>query len=239
MHDHPPSGTRTTTAATIAVGLMAAALSYDHMRLLAVAVGEPPWRAAILPLTVDGLVIVATRVTLTRRGMGTPVGWLAYTALAASVLASLAANVVSGDPTLVPAHVVRWVVSAWPPLAVAMAFELVLQYRSQPAAVAAPEAGPAVPGEVHTVVSGRPVEATVLHLAEDQAREAARPVLVPAGALASDPVDEVFARHRDARTAPSRRQFQLEVKAAGGGIGTTRATELVNELRTLAEADAS
>ncbi len=230
-------GTRSTTAATVAVGLMAAALSYDHMRLLAVHVGEPGWRAAVLPLTVDGLVVVATKVTVARRGAGRPVGWLAYGALVLSVLASLAANVVSGDPTLVPDHVVRWVVSAWPPLAVAMAFELVLQYRSEAATAVVPEAtpeaeGPVAPGRGLMVAEDRPVEAQALHVGEDQARAVARPRLVRPAIEAAGAIDVVLERHRRNGTAPSRRAFIDEVKAAGGSIGTNRASELVGQLRT-------
>ncbi len=238
-------GTRSTTAATVAVGLMAAALSYDHMRLLAVHVGEPGWRAAVLPLTVDGLVVVATKVTVARRGAGRPVGWLAYGALVLSVLASLAANVVSGDPTLVPDHVVRWVVSAWPPLAVAMAFELVLQYRSEAATAVVPEdqpasapeatpeaEGPVAPGRGLMVAEDRPVEAQALHVGEDQARAVARPRLVRPAIEAAGAIDVVLERHRRNGTAPSRRAFIDEVKAAGGSIGTNRASELVGQLRT-------
>lgn len=238
-------GTRSTTAATIAVGLMAAALSYDHMRLLAVHVGEPGWRAAVLPLTVDGLVVVATKVTVARRGAGRAVGWLPYSALVLSVLASLAANVVSGDPTLVPDHVVRWVVSAWPPLAVAMAFELVLQYRSEAAAAVVPEDQPApspvpvsepeeppVPGRGLMVAGDQPVEAQAPLLGEDQARVVARPHLVRPTLEAADAVDVVLERHRRNGTAPSRRAFIDEVKAAGGSIGTARANELVGQLRS-------
>ncbi len=241
-------GTRSTTAATIAVGLMAAALSYDHMRLLAVHVGEPGWRAAVLPLTVDGLVVVATKVTVARRGAGRAVGLLPYGALVLSVLASLAANVVSGDPTLVPDHVVRWVVSAWPPLAVAMAFELVLQYRSEAAAAVVPEDQPAsapettvepaepvvpvVPGRGLMVAGDQPVEAQAPLLGEDQARVVARPHLVRPAFEAADAVDVVLERHRRNGTAPSRRAFIDEVKAAGGSIGTARANELVGQLRS-------
>lgn len=225
-------GTRSTTAATVAVGLMAAALSYDHMRLLAVHVGEPGWRAAVLPLTVDGLVVVATRVTVARRGAGRPVGWLAYGALVLSVLASLAANVVSGDPTLVPDHVVRWVVSAWPPLAVAMAFELVLQYRSEAAAAVAPEDQPAPAPEATPEAEGPVAPGRGLMVAEDQARAVARPRLVRPAIEAAGAIDVVLERHRRNGTAPSRRAFIDEVKAAGGSIGTNRASELVGQLRT-------
>ncbi len=237
-------GTRSTTAATVAVGLMAAALSYDHMRLLAVHVGEPGWRAAVLPLTVDGLVVVATKVTVARRGAGRPVGWLPYSALALSVLASLAANVVSGDPTLVPDHVVRWVVSAWPPLAVAMAFELVLQYRSEaaatavledqsglaPVSVAEPEAVPV--GRGLMVTGDQPVEAQAALDGEDQARAVARPHLVRPTPEAAGAIDVVLERHRRNGTAPSRRVFIDEVKAAGGSIGTNRAAQVLAELRS-------
>ncbi len=225
-----PRGARSTTAATVAVGLMAAALSYDHMRLLAVEVGEPAWRAAVLPLTVDGLVVVATKVTVARRGAGRAVGWLAYTALVASVLASLAANVVSGDPTLVPAHVVRWVVSAWPPLAVAMAFELVLQYRSE---VVPAEDRAGTQSEEPVVPGPAPVEPAAVRAVEPAP---VRPHLVPApGLVVPDVVDMVVQRYRQEGATPGRRTIIADVKAAGGAIGTTRANEIAGELRAAAE----
>lgn len=119
------------TAAVVGVVIVAAANSYDHMRELAVEVGEPGWRAAMLPLSVDGLVGVASAVMLTRRRAGRPGGYLAGAALTLGIVASLAANVVSADPTLVPEHVVRWAVAGWSPLSLALSFELLLQLRAE------------------------------------------------------------------------------------------------------------
>ena len=67
---------------------------------------EPPapctgeqWRAWLLPLSVDGLVVAASMVLLTRRRAGLPGGRLAWAALLGGVGASLAANVAAAEPT--------------------------------------------------------------------------------------------------------------------------------------------
>lgn len=47
-------------ATALAVGAFAAYASYDHMRALALATGQPPSIAALLPISVDGLIVFAT-----------------------------------------------------------------------------------------------------------------------------------------------------------------------------------
>jgi Protein of unknown function (DUF2637) len=117
-----------TTLAVLAVALVAAIASYDHQRALAEMAGED-WRAWLLPVSVDGLVVAASMSMLVRRRAGMPVGALAWTSLLAGVGASLAANVAAADPTMVGR-----VVAAWPPLALLLAWELLLQVRSPTAA---------------------------------------------------------------------------------------------------------
>ena len=64
---------------------------------------------------------------LTRRRAGRPGGRLAWCALLGGVGASLAANVAAAEPTATAR-----VVAAWPALAFAVAFELLLQQRRVP-----------------------------------------------------------------------------------------------------------
>jgi len=85
------------------------------------------WRAYLLPLSVDGLVVAASMVLLTRRRAGLPGGRLAWCALLGGVGASLAANIAAAEPTTTAR-----VVAAWPALAFAVAFELLLQQRREP-----------------------------------------------------------------------------------------------------------
>jgi hypothetical protein len=113
-----------TTLAVLGVALVAAIASYDHQRALAELAGEG-WRAWLLPVSVDGLVVAASMSMLVRRRAGLPAGALAWTSLLAGLGASLAANVTAADPTMVGR-----VVAAWPPLALLLAWELLLQVRA-------------------------------------------------------------------------------------------------------------
>jgi hypothetical protein len=92
------------SAITLAVGLVAAAVSYGHMMHVALLAGEPLWAARVWPITVDGLVLAALL-----RGEQSRV-WLAVGAAV-----SVAANVLNQYPEL--AEAAGPVVSAWPPLA--------------------------------------------------------------------------------------------------------------------------
>jgi hypothetical protein len=115
-----------TVGAVLLVATVAAVVSYAHMREVAERAGEG-WRAWLLPLSVDGLVIAGSMVLLTSRRAGRPGGRLAWCALLGGVGASLAANVAAAEPTATAR-----VVAAWPALAFAVAFELLLQQRRVP-----------------------------------------------------------------------------------------------------------
>ena len=116
-----------TVGAVLLVAAVAAIVSFAHMWTVADRAGEQ-WRAWLLPLSVDGLVVAASMALLTRRRTGLPGGRLAWCALLGGVGASLAANIAAADPT-----VTARVVAAWPALAFAVAFELLLQQRREPA----------------------------------------------------------------------------------------------------------
>ena len=124
----PPGWARraVTVGAVLLVATVAAVVSYEHMREVAERAGED-WRAWLLPLSVDGLVIAGSMVLLTSRRAGRPGGRLAWCALLGGVGASLAANVAAAEPTATAR-----VVAAWPALAFAVAFELLLQQRRVP-----------------------------------------------------------------------------------------------------------
>ena len=126
-----------TVAAVLLVAAVAAVVSYAHMQEVAERAGED-WRAWLLPLSVDGLVVAASMGLLTRRRAGLPGGRLAWCALLGGVGASLAANIAAAEPTATAR-----VVAAWPALAFAVAFELLLQQRRVPVAEPAGEDPPA------------------------------------------------------------------------------------------------
>lgn len=116
--------------AVIGTGMVAAitaVASYEHMRVLADANGQG-WMSYILPVSVDGLMLVATMVVLVLRGRGQRAG-LAWTSLVLGVCLSVVANVASAYQ--LPAWTAG-AVSAWPPLFLLIAIELLLQLRSTP-----------------------------------------------------------------------------------------------------------
>ena len=115
--------------AVVAVAFVAAVASYAHMSELARHAGEG-WLAWFLPVSVDGLVVAGSTTMVVRRRRGEGGGWLAWLAVGLGIGASLAANVVAADPSLVEPDVVRRVIAGWPPVALAIAAELALQLRS-------------------------------------------------------------------------------------------------------------
>jgi hypothetical protein len=112
---------RVTTLAVVLVAGVAAVASYEHMRALAALAGEE-WRSWLLPVSVDGLAVAASMTMLVRRRAGLPAGGLAWVALLLGLGASLAANVAAADPT-----VAGRLVAAWPPVALLLAYELLMQ----------------------------------------------------------------------------------------------------------------
>lgn len=73
----------------------------------------------------DGLIVAASMSMLVRRRAHLRAGALAWTSLLAGIGASLAAKVAVADPTLVGR-----VVTAWPPVALLLAWELLMQVRA-------------------------------------------------------------------------------------------------------------
>jgi hypothetical protein len=112
---------RITTWAVLAVAVVAAVASYEHMRALAALAGEG-WRSWLLPISVDGLAVAASMTMLVRRRAGQRAGALPWVALLSGLGASLAANVAAAEAT-----VVGRLVAAWPPVGLLLSYELLLQ----------------------------------------------------------------------------------------------------------------
>lgn len=110
-----------TVAAVSVVAAVAAVVSYVHMRELGIRAGEG-WRADIIPLSADGLLVAASMVMLVRRRAGERTGALPWLGLVLGLVASLAANLAVADWD----NPVSLAVSGWPPLALAVAFELLI-----------------------------------------------------------------------------------------------------------------
>jgi hypothetical protein len=120
----------TTTMSVLLLAAIAAVVSYRHMYELALAHGESAWTAALVPLSVDGMIVASSMSLLLRSRAGSSGGWLPWLLLAAGSLASLGANVAAAEPT-----VIGRLIAAWPSFALIGAYEMLM---SQIRAHAAP-----------------------------------------------------------------------------------------------------
>ncbi|MFJ1537535.1 DUF2637 domain-containing protein [Micromonospora chalcea] len=111
---------------TVAVAGIAAWSSWSHMVTVALRFGERPEVAYVLPLSVDGMLVVASAAMVEDRRAGRRVRWSARVAFAAGVAASVAANIAAAEPSLGAR-----VVAAWPAIALLLVVEMLT--RSQPA----------------------------------------------------------------------------------------------------------
>lgn len=152
---------------TAAVAGIAAYASYGHMRGVALAHGEAHLAAALLPLSVDGMMAVAAVTMLDDRRAGRGTTRWAWVGFLVGVLASLAANVSHADPDLIAR-----MVAAWPPLALVVTVEMLSRgTQTRPSSASPPAAIEPASVEV------RPAE----KLAEPPERPAptSRPALTP------------------------------------------------------------
>jgi hypothetical protein len=110
---------RAAAATVAALAGIAGAISYSHMRQLAVDHGQAGWHAHAFPLSVDGIEIVASLVLLADRRAGRKSGWLPWAALAIGTAGSLAANIATAEP-----GIISRVIAGWPALALLIAVKL-------------------------------------------------------------------------------------------------------------------
>lgn len=152
---HEPTASQSATnhvwlrrSCAVLVATVAAYSSYAHQRRFALDGGADPIAAALWPLSVDGLVVLASIGLLTRQPHTTRrARWTLRAAFLLGVLVSVAANIAAA-PTLTW-HPVT--VAGWPPLALLLAVELVIHTRggphrsAQPIPQATPEPDPPTP----------------------------------------------------------------------------------------------
>jgi hypothetical protein len=103
-------------AGALVVAAIAALASYSHMRGLALRYGQPELIADLLPVSVDGMMVVAT-VAL---GDGRRNRWSAWVAFWTGVIASVLANVLAAQPS----GIARCI-SAWPAIAFLLVVEVI------------------------------------------------------------------------------------------------------------------
>jgi hypothetical protein len=114
---------RITTALAVAtVAAVAAVISYQHAYELVSTHGETGITARLVPFTVDGLILAASMLTLDANRHHQRVPPLARCCLGAGIVATTGANVAHGL-----GHApIGALVSAWPALALAGSFELLM-----------------------------------------------------------------------------------------------------------------
>ncbi len=179
------NGTR--LARNLAAGVVAgiaAWSSYSHMTHVALHFGERPEVAYLLPLSVDGLMVVASVAMVDDKRSGRAVRWSARVAFAAGITASVAANIAAALPSLGAR-----IVAGWPALALLLVVELLSRSGrkvKEPQAVSAKPIPVAVPAAVPSGLvapTPSPVDTVPTH-----------PTPVPAPASAPSPVDSPAAR---------------------------------------------
>ncbi|GAA3473866.1 DUF2637 domain-containing protein [Nonomuraea roseola] len=88
---------RGVTVAVVAVlAAVAAVVSYSHIHAVVTSYGETGWVAYLIPLTIDGLIIVASMMLLDAARRGVASGALAKWALGIGIFLTLSANVLYG-----------------------------------------------------------------------------------------------------------------------------------------------
>ncbi|HVB44724.1 MAG TPA: DUF2637 domain-containing protein [Streptosporangiaceae bacterium] len=127
---------RITTALAVAtVAAVAAVISYRHAYELVSTHGETGITARLVPFTVDGLILAASMLFLDANRRNQSVPLLAHWCLAAGILATIGANLAHG----LGHGPIGALVSAWPALALAGSFELLMTLiRTQPQTSLAP-----------------------------------------------------------------------------------------------------
>jgi hypothetical protein len=112
----------TTALAVFAVAAVAAVISYRHAYELVSTHGETGLTARLVPFTVDGLILAASMLILDASRRNQPVPRLARWCLGAGIVATTGANLAHG----IGHGLIGALVSAWPALALAGSFELLM-----------------------------------------------------------------------------------------------------------------
>jgi hypothetical protein len=145
---------RITTALAVAtVAAVAAVISYRHAYELVSTHGETGLTARLMPFTVDGLILAASMLILDANRRHLRVPPLARWCLGAGIVATIGANLAHG----LGHGTIGALVSAWPALALAGSFELLMTLiRSEGQTSAGPVAAAEVSHHVPMADQGAP-----------------------------------------------------------------------------------
>jgi hypothetical protein len=100
---------------------IAAVVSFRHMHELCLRHGEDQLAAVLIPLAVDGAIVVASMSILLANRYGSRGGTLAWAMLLVGSLASLGANIAVAEPSLIGR-----IIAAWPSVALIGSYELLM-----------------------------------------------------------------------------------------------------------------
>ncbi len=131
-----------TTASVIVLAVIAAVVSYGHMHALALRHGEGSWASALIPLSVDGMIVAASMSLLLDSRLGRRGGVLPSALLIMGAVASLAANVAVAEPDLAGR-----VIAAWPSFALTASYELLMRQVRRSAAARSGSAAAVLPAD--------------------------------------------------------------------------------------------
>jgi hypothetical protein len=124
----------TTTASVLVLAGIAAVTSYKHMYILVRRYGETSWTAALLPISVDGMIAASSMSLLAASRQGQRSGILPWALLVIGSAASLSANVAVAEPSAVGR-----LIAAWPSCALIGSYELLMRQIKQAAIRSVPE----------------------------------------------------------------------------------------------------
>jgi hypothetical protein len=120
----------TTTVSVVVLAGIAAIISYKHMFALVHRYGETSWTAALLPVSVDGMIVASSMSLLASSRQGQRSGVLPWVLLVIGSVASLSANVAVAEPSAVGR-----LIAAWPSAALIGAYELLMRQIRQASAL--------------------------------------------------------------------------------------------------------
>ncbi|MDH2426447.1 DUF2637 domain-containing protein [Sphaerisporangium sp. TRM90804] len=111
----------TTVTGVLLLAGIAAVVSFRHMHELCLRHREDQLAAVLIPLAVDGAIVVASMSILLANRYGCRGGFLAWAMLLVGSLASLGANIAVAEPS-----VIGRIIAAWPSVALIGSYELLM-----------------------------------------------------------------------------------------------------------------
>jgi hypothetical protein len=198
-----------------AVAGIAAWSSWSHMVHVALRFGERAEVAYVLPVSVDGMLVVASTAMVEDQRAGRAVRWSARVAFAAGVAASVAANIAAAKPTLGAR-----IVAAWPALALLLVVEILTKAQT----VGRLPRGEGASADDEVPPRNEPLPSARTGLAVPDPRDGRR---YSAAGNADAEVDE-----GEPPAPPPRRQTTEPTARRHGGGRSERAAHVVARLRT-------